>query len=513
MSNAVFCLLLLFSCVNYNFTLRSKCCLGDDIVRSLKLSGDCECDGVGECDICKIRNGNLEEWIEKDDLVEFKDSDLRNKLMILIGDLERGNDCKKQLISICVDRLISSLDGEVEDNLKKLKEFDSKDTASRRTVSYMLIKGMMDELKEFLKRASSTVNYKYDFGISQSLLEGRAPLCTLAERVKKESELKEILDKIVDKFPKIANSSLDDSGNTVYHLCSIYGNEALFNYFRGRREFKKGFLSIKNKFLLKPIFIAIKRHEHEVFKAILVEELKGKPEEFDTDDEIREYGRQLLMIAAISCNDEALDTLFEKKASTGGCKLKRIKETLKKTGKFLLDILAKTTDIAASYGSAAAFGVPYKGDLASAVLISYKKYLAANKPVLLNKEEIERAFSYLEDHHYKRIDAIYDEFYSVWLEFQELALQLEKFLTKSCKKKTDLILKNFNKLKSEKKSFEKKRCKFFSKAFTDKKEFVNKAMKDYDRFDEIRLELLSLNKEFKRFSDEAKDAFSKRINN
>ena len=48
---------------------------------------------------------------------------------------------------------------------------------------------------------------------------------------------------------------------------------------------------------------------------------------------------------------------------------------------------------------------------------------------------------------------------------------------------------------------------------TDKKEFVNKAMKDYDRFDEIRLELLSLNKEFKRFSDEAKDSFSKRINN
>ena len=86
-------------------------------------------------------------------------------------------------------------------------------------------------------------------------------------------------------------------------------------------------------------------------------------------------------------------------------------------------------------------------------------------------------------------------------------------MTKSCKKKTDLILKNFNKLKSEKKSFEKKRCKFFSKAFTDKKEFVNKAMKDYDRFDEIRLELLSLNKEFKRFSDEAKDSFSKRINN
>jgi len=38
-------------------------------------------------------------------------------------------------------------------------------------------------------------------------------------------------------------------------------------------------------------------------------------------------------------------------------------------------------------------------------------------------------------------------------------------------------------------------------------------MKDYDRFDEIRLELLSLNKEFKRFSDEAKDSFSKRINN
>ena len=56
----------------------------------------------------------------KSDLVDFKDNVGRNKLMVLVGELERGVEFKKSIIRGCVDCLLDKLSGDEYSNLSDL---------------------------------------------------------------------------------------------------------------------------------------------------------------------------------------------------------------------------------------------------------------------------------------------------------------------------------------------------------------------------------------------------------
>ena len=168
--------------------------MGQDVLSRLKVSDDCKCRGFGNCDICLEDKNKLSEWM-KSDLVDFKDNVGRNKLMVLVGELERGVEFKKSIIRGCVDCLLDKLSGDEYSNLSDLTLFDEKDYEGRRVISHMLTIGMVEELRYFIESVSDKVHYRYDFGITNpSLGDGVSPFCLLANIVRKKGDLTGILE-------------------------------------------------------------------------------------------------------------------------------------------------------------------------------------------------------------------------------------------------------------------------------------------------------------------------------
>ena len=500
-------ILFTLSCSGSDSYLKSKGYMGADIKSSLEGSEECTCrkEGADCCNSCKDDKKKLENWLKEDNLISFKDEEKRNKLMILISELERGIEFKKGLFDVCFDKLIASLDGNREENLKKIKEFDAEDSSNGRSISYMLLAGMLDSLKKFVRKISCKVEGGYDFGISEVVLEGTmSPFCLLADRVKDEKCLSEILDGIVDKFPCIADSSLDELGNIVYHLCSIYGNAALFKYFRERSEFRLGLLRMENNVHLTPVFLAIKCKKKEIFRSMLEIELEGNPKGFDTSSEMKEYGRKLILISAIFCNDDTLDILFlEKKASKLGSKLDRIKKTFTKVGKVLIDVMANTADTASYYATEAAFGVAYKGNLATTAVNSIRTHCIANKPVSLNEKKIQEAFYYLKRHYDRRLGSYYGDFKSKERDLRSLIEEIESLFRRNFVSIDSPISKDFYKMRKRWSGFLVEKNEFFGNAVKKREQFLKRIVNNYLKFKDIRLTLIDISNGLKDLRERA----------
>jgi len=117
-------ILFTLSCSGSDYYLKSKGYMGADIRSSLEGSEECTCrkEGSDCCNSCKDDKKKLENWLKEDNLISFKDEEKRNKLMILISELERGIEFKKGLFNVCFDELIASLDGSKEEICELLLE-------------------------------------------------------------------------------------------------------------------------------------------------------------------------------------------------------------------------------------------------------------------------------------------------------------------------------------------------------------------------------------------------------
>ena len=214
---------------------------------------------------------------------------------------------------------------------------------------------------------------------------------------------------------------------------------------------------------------------------------------------MKEYGKELLLIAAVSCNDRALDMLFDKQADKVA-KLSR--KTFKQASKYLIHGLVSDV-MAEPYCDKY-----YQGDLPDEIVVCLKKHSIANRPLFSSKEDIERALNYLESYPYKKF---YYDFLSRVSELNTLILDKETTLKKyKIFRATDPLAAHFNELRTQKQNFEKKRINFFGNALYDKQKSLNKIVKNPDKFDQIRSELLVISHRFKDFFNRAEQIMSSR---
>tara|TARA_Y100001935_G_scaffold167862_1_gene138294 strand:+ start:3059 stop:4594 length:1536 start_codon:yes stop_codon:yes gene_type:complete len=473
---------------------KSKGFLGQDVLSRLKVSDDCKCRGFGNCDICLEDKNKLSEWM-KSDLVDFKDNVGRNKLMVLVGELERGVEFKKSIIRGCVDCLLDKLSGDEYSNLSDLTLFDEKDYEGRRVISHMLTIGMVEELRYFIESVSDKVHYRYDFGITNpSLGDGVSPFCLLANIVRKKGDLTGILEIILKVNPSIMNLAVDGKGNTVYHLCSTYGNSTLFEYLKGLTGYSKELLRVNNKSFLGATALSIKCFENNIFRSMLKEELQNEPKGFKPN--LKEYGRELLLIAANSGNDMAMKVLFENGANPKGAIKARVWEKTKTVGKFLVDVVANVGDTSSFYASAYLFGVAYKGNLASTIVGSFRKHFLSNKLVLMTEKDIKFAFKYLDSHYesfHKALKAIcegkYESYKEVLEKVENLSKRLEDYHGHIRKRHPHFF--GLQGVKKEKEKEEERRAEFIlmgEKIFLDgnfSEENVNKILNSEPSFEEL----------------------------
>jgi len=518
----IFLFFLIASCTKNNFLLNGKGFLGQDIISRLKVSDNCLCQGKGICVTCREDKEKIIEWIDENEpkercLINFKDESGRNKLSVLATDLVRGVDFKEHIVSYCMNRLYLSLNGSSEHNLSKMKIFDSKDFSCKRVVCYLLSSGMVSLLSGFIDEISKKVDYKYDFGMKEpfSEEEGVSSFCLLAERVRDKENISLILDKIMNGFPSLASSCLDGRGNTIYHLCSIYDNENLFYYFKERNEFRKGLMRVINQSSLSPLHLAIKCFSNSTFRSMLEVELEDKPGGFASSSKMEEYGRELLLISAISCNDDAMDMLFSWNANPGGATYKRIKECFKKAGQVLLDVVANIGDASSYFASGVLFGVTYKGNLLSTALGSYRTYFVANKPILLDEGKISQALVYIEKHYHVRVNSYYEDLKAKAEGMQKEFRNLER---KVPKKKSDPLNARFVLLSNETKTNYQKAilllCGFGGNAEdVDKVNTLVRIMNNYIELKSVRAKVIESIEKLKELSTDIDNSLRQRTNN
>ena len=393
--------LLLSSCIsNNNLNLQNKG-LDNEIREALQIKEECIEDSYPCTDHCKRckKVRTIMKWIDEPNMLEFKDEDGRNKLMILSTELradkfEFKHFCIKKSINEISKQLKNSNNSE-EKNIEILENFDTSDSSERKTLTHISLLSSIDLIISYIDLCLAT---KYDLKICEPSSEsGLSDLCMILGRIK-NSRIYQILDKFQIISPSIFKNSVDNLGSTPAVIASAMNNSYFFKYFLKKENEDKltlftPSLRLKNSAKMDCLISLIRLGRNTILSDLLNHKWKNQ-QILNLRHSDREYGRTLLLVAGAVNNREAMDILFKNGAVLRGQNRKRIWKKTKKVGKFVFDIIAKTADAGIQYSSEYFLGVKVSTDICSSTVQSFRKNLMPiSKPVIISEEMAKEAIN------------------------------------------------------------------------------------------------------------------------
>ena len=307
--------------------------------------------------------------------------------MIIAEQMKSNQNNKSKLLKRLIDDISMK-------SIKDLEIFDSTSIIGVKTSFYLVDSGMIEEFEYFVTKIRES-HKDYDFEMTSPGDRSENTLSRLIEQVK-TNKIGDLIEKaLIDDFGdlslyeinNLSIESVDNMNNTITNIAVANNNLELIKWVIEKKNISPHILIEDNKEFVDSLLLSILTKNNKILSYIL-DKLKNEDSAFFALNDYKDYGRFLLIHAALSKNNFAIKKLLDMRANINANKGI---ENIRKASKILLNVLAQSLDVGLTVGTHIATWIPIirvKPFEATLDLIK-QNYFSLSKGKLTKEQEIE----------------------------------------------------------------------------------------------------------------------------